>query len=41
VAIGGSKNAAVLAVQILATGDVALADKLRDFKQQLAEGLKL
>jgi phosphoribosylaminoimidazole carboxylase PurE protein len=41
VAIGGSKNAAVLAVQILATGDDALTDKLRDFKQQLAEGLKL
>ena len=41
VAIGGSKNAAVLAVQILATGDKDLADKLRDYKQELAAGLKL
>lgn len=41
VAIGGSKNAAVLAAQILATGDKDLADKLRDYKQELAEGLKL
>jgi 5-(carboxyamino)imidazole ribonucleotide mutase len=41
VAIGGSKNAAVLAAQIIATGDEALAQKLRDYKQELAEGLKL
>jgi 5-(carboxyamino)imidazole ribonucleotide mutase len=41
VAIGGSKNAAVLAVQIIATGDKDLADKLRDYKQELAAGLKL
>lgn len=41
VAIGGSKNAAVLAVQILATADEALAQKLRDYKKELAEGLKL
>jgi 5-(carboxyamino)imidazole ribonucleotide mutase len=41
VAIGGSKNAAVLAVQILATGDEALAAKLDAYKQDLAEGLKL
>ena len=41
VAIGGAKNAAVLAVQILATGDDALAAKLADFKKELAEGLKL
>jgi 5-(carboxyamino)imidazole ribonucleotide mutase len=41
VAIGGSKNAAVLAVQILATGDEALAQKLRDYKKELSEGLKL
>jgi 5-(carboxyamino)imidazole ribonucleotide mutase len=41
VAIGGSKNAAVLAVQILATGDDALAQKLRDYKKELSEGLKL
>ena len=41
VAIGGSKNAAVLAAQIIATGDKALADKLKDYKKELAEGLKL
>ena len=41
VAIGGSKNAAVLAVQILATGDENLRAKLRDYKRELAEGLKL
>lgn len=41
VAIGGAKNAAVLAAQILATADDALAQKLRDYKKELAEGLKL
>lgn len=41
VAIGGSKNAAVLAVQILAAADDALRNKLRDFKAELAQGLKL
>ena len=41
VAIGGAKNAGVLATQIIATGDDALSDKLRDFKQEMAEGLKL
>lgn len=41
VAIGGAKNAGVLAVQIIATGDDALAQKLRDYKKELAEGLKL
>lgn len=41
VAIGGSKNAAVLAAQILATGDDALRAKLRDYKKELSEGLKL
>lgn len=41
VAIGGSKNAAVLAAQILSTGDEQLAAKLRDYKKELAEGLKL
>ncbi|MFP5298016.1 MAG: 5-(carboxyamino)imidazole ribonucleotide mutase [Actinomycetota bacterium] len=41
VAIGGSKNAGVLAAQIVATGDEALASKLADFKAELAEGLKL
>jgi phosphoribosylaminoimidazole carboxylase PurE protein len=41
VAIGGSKNAAVLAAQIIATGDKDLQDKLRDYKKELSEGLKL
>jgi 5-(carboxyamino)imidazole ribonucleotide mutase len=41
VAIGGSKNAAVLAVQILAVGDEGLQDRLRAFKKELADGLKL
>ena len=41
VAIGGAKNAAVLATQIIATGDDALAGKLRDYKKELSEGLKL
>ena len=41
VAIGGAKNAGVLAAQIIATGDSALAQSLVDFKQQMAEGLKL
>lgn len=41
VAIGGAKNAAVLAAEIIATGDSALAQSLVDFKQQMAEGLKL
>lgn len=41
VAIGGAKNAAVLATQIIATGDDSLAAKLRDYKRELAEGLKL
>ena len=43
VAIGsaGAKNAAVLAVQILALGDPALRLKLEDFKQGLARGEKL
>ena len=41
VAIGGAKNAAVLAAQIIATGDESLTKKLRSFKQELAEGLKL
>ncbi len=41
VAIGGSKNAAVLAVQIIATGDDRLKARLRDYKKELSEGLKL
>ncbi len=41
VAIGGAKNAGVLAAQIIATGDSGLTQKLEDFKQQMAEGLKI
>jgi len=43
VAIGsaGAKNAAVLAVQILALGDPALALKLEDLKARLARGERL
>ncbi len=33
----GATNAAVLAAQILARGDAALAQRLRDFKKQMAE----
>lgn len=41
VAIGGSKNAAVLAAQIIATGDDELREKLKAYKKELSEGLKL
>ena len=41
VAVNGAANAAVLAAQILATGDDGLRAKLREYKQELAEGLKL
>ena len=41
VAIGGAKNAAVLAAQMIATGDAELAQRLRTYKEELAEGLKL
>jgi 5-(carboxyamino)imidazole ribonucleotide mutase len=41
VAIGGAKNAGVLAAQIIASGDEALRTKLRAYKKELAEGLKL
>ena len=41
VAIGGAKNAGVLAAQILSTGDEDLRRRLRDYKKELAEGLKL
>jgi 5-(carboxyamino)imidazole ribonucleotide mutase len=40
VAIGGAKNAAILAAQIIATGDEKVAAQLADFKRELAEGLK-
>lgn len=41
VAIGGSKNAAVLAAQIISTGDADLAKRLVAYKEELAGGLKL
>jgi phosphoribosylaminoimidazole carboxylase PurE protein len=41
VAIGGAKNAAVLAVQILAVGNEDLQSRLRAYKKELADGLKL
>jgi 5-(carboxyamino)imidazole ribonucleotide mutase len=41
VAIGGAKNAAVLAVQILAVASEDLRSRLRAYKKELADGLKL
>ena len=41
VAIGGAKNAGVLAAQIVAVGDADLTARLRDYKKELSEGLKL
>jgi len=37
VAIDGAKNAALLAVQIIATGDTDLQSKLKDYKRTMAE----
>jgi len=37
VAIDGAKNAALLAIQIIATGDENLRNKLVDYKKQIAE----
>ena len=37
VAIGGARNAGILAVQILAIGDAKLATKLKRFKVRLAD----
>jgi len=37
VAIGGARNAGLLAVQILASGDPALRSKFLEFKKRLAE----
>jgi len=36
VAIGGARNAALLAVQILSTADAALRDRYRAYKDRLA-----
>lgn len=37
VAIDGAENAAILATQIIATGDEELSDKLLEFKNELAQ----
>ena len=37
VAINGAKNAAILAVQMMGTGDAAMRQKVVDFKQAMAE----
>jgi len=36
VAIGGAKNAGILAAQIVATGDAALRERLVKFKSKIA-----
>lgn len=41
VAVDGAANAAVLAAQIIALHDEDLRKKLEEFKQQMAEGLRL
>ena len=38
VAIGGARNAGLLAVQIVAAGDPALLDRVQVYKDELAEG---
>lgn len=40
VAIGGARNAALLAVQILAVGEPALMQKVVQFKAEMAEGVR-
>jgi 5-(carboxyamino)imidazole ribonucleotide mutase len=37
VAVGGAKNAGLLAVQILGTGDAVIRDKMIDYKKKIAE----
>ena len=37
VAINGGRNAGILAAQIIATGDAALAEELKKFKVRLME----
>jgi phosphoribosylaminoimidazole carboxylase PurE protein len=41
VGLDAAANAGILAVQILSTADPQLRKQLREFKQQLAEGLRL
>lgn len=40
VAINGAKNAGILAVQILATSDKSLEEKLVEYRKKLAEGVE-
>jgi 5-(carboxyamino)imidazole ribonucleotide mutase len=40
VAINGAKNAGILAVQILATSDQELENKIVEYKKKLAEGVE-
>jgi 5-(carboxyamino)imidazole ribonucleotide mutase len=40
VAVGGAKNAGLLALRILATGDPAIAQQLRDYQAALAEDVR-
>ena len=40
VAIGGAKNAAILAVEILALGDKALSDRLADYRREQADKIR-
>jgi len=39
VAVGGARNAGILAAQILATADAELAEKLRATRPKMAEGV--
>lgn len=41
VAVGGAKNAAVLAVQILALGDARLRGRLHALKEEMAAGARI
>jgi len=41
VGVDGAANAGVLAVQILAAGDDELRKRMDEFKEQLAQGLRL
>ena len=40
VAIGGAQNAAILAAQIIGVDDETVAEKLRSFKEQMAEKVR-
>jgi 5-(carboxyamino)imidazole ribonucleotide mutase len=40
VAVGGAKNAALLALRILATGDPTLADKLREHQAEMRQAVE-